>query len=493
MSRFLQTHFNRNVRSLFLRSVALLSALGLLAIGACGEVTCPVPLSNVDGSCEKLDAVVVGEPDAGVGVESCDGVDNDGDDEVDEDWPELGKACGEGAGVGECVEGEYVCTEDGMGVVCEGAVGPSDEVCDGKDNDCDGTPDNGPEEICDGEDNDCDGLVDEGVLSTKEEVFDDHATVTAVASGFVVTRVIADQVRVETYDTDGNRTGNFDDIDSPNETVFLASDGAGERVLIALGKLSFHVVEVRVASDLVPIITGTQQLHDDWRQGMTLGVYNPPFHPRVLASPSRFLGYRNVVSFALNPIGNNNLLALAQAPTVASGIPLLTEFEVAGVYVAWEQSDNIRMGWLLDDGSLSLDIDVGRGNAPGVALRDGGPGVVSVENGGLRLSELGGVTLQCTEDGFCNDAIDADDLLEAATGPTGLAFDELTDTWVVVAGGQVVLVGRSADRAVVKQVLVPETLGNAPNRVDVAVSGGTAAVVQAAKNGDSTLTFLGCF
>ena len=43
-------------------------------------------------------------------------------------------------------------------------VGPVAEVCDGKDNDCDGTPDNGPDEVCDGEDNDCDGLIDEGAL-----------------------------------------------------------------------------------------------------------------------------------------------------------------------------------------------------------------------------------------------------------------------------------------------------------------------------------------
>ena len=265
------------------------------------------------------------------------------------------------------------------------------------------------------------------------------------------------------------------------------------RVLVALGQFSFHVVEVQVDSDLVPIIVDTQQLHADWRQGMTLGVYKPPHHPRVLASPSRFLGYRDVVSFALSPIGNDNLLGLAQAPTVAGEIPLLTEFEVAGAYVVWEQSDNLRIGWLLDDGSLSLDIDVGRGSTPGVALRQGGPGVVSLENGGLRLSELGGLTLQCTESGFCNDAIGADDLLEAATGPTGLAFNEVTDTWVVVAGGQVVVVGRGADGAVVNQVLVPETLGDAPNRVDVVVSGGTAAIVQAAANGESALTFLGCF
>ena len=44
-----------------------------------------------------------------------------------------------------------------------------------------------------------------------------------------------------------------------------------------------------------------------------------------------------------------------------------------------------------------------------------------------------------------------------------------------------------------KQAVVLDALDEAPKRVDVAVSGGTAAIVQAVTNGDSALTFLGCF
>ena len=55
------------------------------------------------------------------------------------------------------------------------------------------------------------------------------------------------------------------------------------------------------------------------------------------------------------------------------------------------------------------------------------------------------------------------------------------------------VVGRGADGPVVKQVEVRDSLGDAPNRIDAAVSGGTAAFVQSAKDGESALTFLGCF
>jgi hypothetical protein len=104
MSRFLQTHPGCIQHPFFPFATVVPPVLCLLAVVGCGEVTCPEPLSNVDGTCQEVERIATEEPK--LDVERCDGKDNDGDTEIDEDWPELGEACGEGAGLGECVEGE---------------------------------------------------------------------------------------------------------------------------------------------------------------------------------------------------------------------------------------------------------------------------------------------------------------------------------------------------------------------------------------------------
>ncbi|WP_164009468.1 MopE-related protein [Pyxidicoccus trucidator] len=132
-------------------------------------------------------------------AEACNGVDDNCDTVVDDGNPGSNLACPT-TNLGVCAAGTTACT-DGT-VVCVQNVQPSNEQCDGLDNDCDGEADEGnpggskscstglqgvcasgvtycttgtlhcvqqtaaSSEVCDAKDNDCNGSVDDG-LATK--------------------------------------------------------------------------------------------------------------------------------------------------------------------------------------------------------------------------------------------------------------------------------------------------------------------------------------
>jgi hypothetical protein len=230
--------------------------------GECTKGTQECNNKGVFGDCSEL-----GEGDV---EEQCDKLDNDCDGKTDETWPLLGQAC-DGDDSDFCLKGTLTCKQDGSGTECVNE-NPTNivEICDGKDNDCDGATDEdwpilrqacdgtdtdkclngtytckldglGTEcvnenptnivEICDGKDNDCDTAIDEDDVCTcscKDQDNDGQYPVDCNDSR------CTDKPKTDCCDTDPRaRKGQTDYFDSPRIDCggydFDCSDGTEEK------------------------------------------------------------------------------------------------------------------------------------------------------------------------------------------------------------------------------------------------------------------------
>jgi hypothetical protein len=236
-----------------------------IGIGECeshGELTCIPATGAIDCNAQIIDPV----------AELCDGLDNDCNGFADETFPLVGIACS--AGQGECLAlGEYECSGDQLSTVCNAVAGtPQTEVCDGLDNNCDGstdedfgdlgtgcvvglgvctrmgvmvcrpdgtgtqcsvTPGTGSPEACDGLDNDCDGLTDNDIPGTGEacsiglgECYSEGLTVCQPSGDIVCDATVISPVQELCDDLD-NDCDDFTDEDFANKGL-SCNTGIGE-------------------------------------------------------------------------------------------------------------------------------------------------------------------------------------------------------------------------------------------------------------------------
>ncbi|MBI5479932.1 MAG: DUF11 domain-containing protein [Deltaproteobacteria bacterium] len=144
------------------------AATQLDTIAAAGGTTGAIFVDNSVALSMAIAAIV----SESILIERCNGLDDDCDGLVDEDFPDKGAPCDNGR-LGICRRtGVRVCTADGLGTECnaETNVTPGVETCppNGLDDDCNGVVDDIPggcpvctPEVCNGFDDDCDGATDE--------------------------------------------------------------------------------------------------------------------------------------------------------------------------------------------------------------------------------------------------------------------------------------------------------------------------------------------
>jgi len=228
----------------------------------CGEGTC---MRSGTLACVAGDAVESCEPGTGADADAvCDGQDEDCDGATDEDYEPIATTCGTGLCDGN--SGAAACTSGVVVDACDPLAGAQSETCDGVDEDCDGDTDEnfgavgapcdgddgdacatgiltctrdgraatcsetGPAkvDVCNGRDDDCDGATDEGILECGDR--DDDGVPDPIDN--CVGAANADQA-----DRDDDGTGDVCDLLAQGAGGDCSSGGAGTGLGLVLALL----------------------------------------------------------------------------------------------------------------------------------------------------------------------------------------------------------------------------------------------------------------
>ncbi|HMJ02779.1 MAG TPA: calcium-binding protein, partial [Conexibacter sp.] len=210
--------------------------------------------------CARRSHVCVKPSDVPLSDPSCDGYDDDCDGRIDESYVSVVTQCGSGAcggtGMTSCVDGEIVDSCEASGG--SGGTGGSDGSCDGVDDDCDGHVDedfasqptscgigacsamgasacvngmlvdncvpggaNGDDSSCNGVDDDCDGNSDEAFAATATTcgvgACSASGTTSCVAGG------VFDSCTVGSPSGDSSCNGVDDDCDGQSDEAFVST------------------------------------------------------------------------------------------------------------------------------------------------------------------------------------------------------------------------------------------------------------------------------
>lgn len=99
--------------------------------------------------CDSTGAVVCGDTSGDDDAEVCNGADDDCDGTPDDGF-QIGVAC-DGEDGDECKEGAFACAQDGLAAICTDETSTIVEECNGLDDDCNGAIDNGFDTMTDEE------------------------------------------------------------------------------------------------------------------------------------------------------------------------------------------------------------------------------------------------------------------------------------------------------------------------------------------------------